>query len=87
MRGWLSLLLILGGFLGRRSPLFFGRVGLRARMTDFGTLLLSDRPVLIGRTLTCPLASLGSPSRNFQGDSERSPRKQGTDLLRPHKYR
>lgn len=41
MRGWLSLLLILGGFLGRRSPLFFGRVGLRARMTDFGTLLLS----------------------------------------------
>ena len=41
MRDWLSLLLILGGFLGRRSPLFFGRVGLRARMTDFGTLLLS----------------------------------------------
>jgi hypothetical protein len=41
MRGWWSLLLILGGFLGRRSPLFFGRVGLRARMTDFGTLLLS----------------------------------------------
>ena len=41
MRGWLSLLLILGGFLGRRSPLVFGRVGLRARMTDFGTLLLS----------------------------------------------
>lgn len=41
MRGWLSLPLILGGFLGRRSPLFFGRVGLRARMTDFGTLLLS----------------------------------------------
>ena len=42
MRGWLSLLLILRGFLlGRRSPLFFGRVGLRARMTDFGTLLLS----------------------------------------------
>ena len=51
MRGWLSLLLILGEFLGRRSPLFFGRVGLRARMTDFGTLLLSIGTALFSLTV------------------------------------